>query len=937
MSWILVSSNTALQVNQKYLVDSSSGQLTLTFPASPSAGDEIIIADGGNFTQNPVTLTSVFDFSNEDSTFVLDGANTQFQFVFDGSIWLAYNVSRLSVKISDLSNVGTSQISDNDLLLFVNEDSGVFESFSIKYQDLKSSITNDAFTSAGQVVTALNAYTNAGTDPKLDVSRFGGQPSSFYLNYNNLNNTPTIPTLVSELTNDSGFISNLSAFTSDNLTEGSTNLYFTTARFNSLFGPAFADAYRQISTDFDESSLLDSRDDIVGTPATIQSATNTITVSSSDISFFQVGQNLRIFGGDVDTVGLTTAPVINSVTKNGFSGITGTSVRYRIAQFDFTTGKISPRSSQSSLISDVNFENFNQINNVQISFNRLNTSVGVLVYRQIGGSGDFVLIDVLGQKQLGTITTNIIYIDYGAFNYTPWSKKSPTNGNYISSTGTLHFPLVAPTSSRRGWVNAVVTEVLTATNQIVLNESFNFQTPVTICQNDTTRIQEAINARRNAGINSLTLNDRRYIVSRLTIPTQFSLIGKGRSTVLKKLPWSTETDNRIIRTSDTSVENVLLSNFAIDGNMQNQWLKQDTFDDYANYAIDMKQNNQTFTVEKTSIGNTVGGGIAAPRPVAFLLNLSRIEDSGMSDFFEYSPLIADDGKDVIVTNNVFKNFTSAIDLSVTDNGVFSGNAVQNVGTGVITFGSRFFISSPNVLRGPAGEFIPGPDILNSVFDAVNITLEPGTTFNSDVYKYQENGIDFDLTANRATLAFRVDKLRKVDNVEELYGEVLISGNKPIQRIIDVGLNPEEGEFKFTISGSDVDELLTTFSYSELKFAANTADPNHVGLVYNASLTEYVPSGNVVAQAANSTNEYAVTLRGFKNIALGSEVRMINHGGTPNLDNLVGTVININNALQFANPPEIGVTIQYDQNVTSAGTGGNITVENTFILAKGRIL
>jgi hypothetical protein len=929
MSWTLISTGTTLQVNQKYLVNSSGGSFTLVFPNTPSIGDEIVIADAADFTLNPVSLSSILPFSDETDIFVLNNSSSQFQFVFDGSQWLIYNISRLGTKITSLPSTTTQQISDNDLLLYINEDSGLFESGSITYQNLKSAITNNSFTSVEQIINSLNSFTGS---PVLNVSSFGNNTPAYYLNYENFTNKPLIPLSVSQLNNDLGFVSNLTSFTTDNLEEGVSNRYFSEERFDELFGPAFENSFRLFSGDFSETQVFDSLDDVSGTPFTTSQATNVINVASSVIDFFAIGQNLRIFGGNIDTTNVTVLPTINGITKNGFAGATGVNVRYRLAHYEFSTGKISARSNQSDVITNINFELFNQVNNVQISFNRTGTNYGILVYRQID-SGAFSLIDILGQKQLGSVTTNITYIDFGTFNYTPWSLKNASTDNYVSTTGLLHFPLAAPTSPLKGWVNAVISEVDKDANQIILTNSFNFESQVVICQDDTQAIQAAINQRVNAGIDSLTLNDRRYMISRLSIPTNFTLAGKGRSSLIKKLPWSTETDNRIIRMSSSIASNVLLSNFDIDGNMQNQWLKSDAFDEFANYAIDMKQNNETFNAEKIRIRNVIGGGIAARRPTSMLVNLCRVENSGMSDFYSYSPLVADDGKDVIVTNNVFKNFTDSIDLSVTENGVFSGNAVENVGTGVVTFGSRFFISSPNVLRGPAGEFIPGPDILNSIFDAVNITLQPGTVFTSDVYKYQENGINFDLTANRATLSLRSDKLRKVDNVEELYGEVLIGGNTPLQRIFDVALEPTEGEFKFSISSSAVDQLLTTFSFSSLK----AVDPNHVGLVYSAALTEYVPSGTITGTPTANNTLYTVTLRNFSNIALGSRVRLLNHGGTPNLDNLVGTITNINNTLQFSNPPEITVTIQYGQNITAVGSGGSITVENTFILAKGRIL
>jgi hypothetical protein len=938
MTWTIITSNTTLTANQKYLVDSSSGQLTLTFPISSQLGDEIIVADGNDFSQNPVTLQASSGFSNDDTSFILNGTGTQFQFIYDDSIWRIFNVSREGVKISELSEVAGSQISSDDLLLYINKNSGAFETNSITYGDLKNSINESTFTSVGQIVTALNTYTNADTVPRLNVTRFDGQAPAFYRNYNNLTNRPTIPTLVGQLTNDVGYISNLSAFTSDQLTQGNINLYLTQQNFDVFFGPAFAAAFRAVSSDIEENQVIDSKDNITASPSITNGATNVLNLTGGDAqvnaSILEPGQAIRIFGATIN-LDIFAPPSKPGATKNGFGSSGGDTVRYRVAQFEFTSGKISAQSEPSDPVENVVFEGFNLDNNVSLSLSRISGSYGLLIYRQ-RNSGPYILIDILGQKQLGnTATSAIQYIDYGSFNTTIWSKKDLVFGNYTSNTNLIHFPIESPSLFRRGWIDAVVSSVDLETNQVTLNDSFYFNTNVIICQNDTQKIQSAINNRKNIGIKSLTLNDRRYFVSQLDIPTQFSFSGKGKSSVIKKLPWSSESDNRVFRTSDESLSNITLSNFTIDGNLQNQWLKNDITDEFANYAIDMKTNSDTLTLEKIRVKDVVGGGLAAKSPNSLSINLSRFENSGMSDLYEYSPLIADDGQDVIVTNNVFKNFTYAIDLSVTDNGVFSGNAVQNIGTGVLTFGSTFFISSQNILRGPAGEYIPGPDVLNSVFDAVNINLSPSTTFNSDVYKYQENGRNFDLTANEAFLTFRVDKLRKVNNVEELYGEVLTGANNdiiPIQRVEDVNIDATEGEFKFTISSATVNELLTTYSYSTLK----AIDTNHVGLVYKSLLTEYVESGNIFGQEILSPNtQYRVTVKDFSNIFLGANVKFRNHGGTPDLNNRIGTIINI--SIPSATPPERIITIEYDEPITVAGEGGKITVENTFILAKGRIL
>ena len=934
-SWTLINTNTTISNGSKFLVDTRLGPITIQFPTTPFLGDEIYIADAADWATNNLTLVSAnYNFSNNEATVVLKNKLSQFQFIFNGAEWIIYNVSLSTSKISELPAASNTLVSNDDLLLYIDRDSGVYESKAITYGNLKLKITEDAYNTVQEVIADVNAYTGV---PQLNPKLLNGENSAYYLNYNNLTNKPNLTTLVDQVIGNSGFVTDLSTFTTDDLDEGNINKYLSPESFDSYFNAAFADAYRSYSGDFSDTAVTDSIDNVIGTPITAQvgSATNTIQIPALALAFFKVGQTIRIYGSDEDLSNtITAAPSINSATKNGFADVSsGVSVEYKMAQFDLFTGKISPSTVATTPITNIDFTLFNQSNNIQLSYNRVSTSYGILLYRRID-SGSYVLIDILGQKELGTNLTNMTYRDYGTFNYTSWSKRNVNTGAYDSNTGTIHFPLTAPGSSQKGWVDALITSIDATASRIVINGSYYFNTAVTISHNDTQRIQEAINQRVNAGINSLTLNDKQYIISRLNIPTQFSLYGKGRDTILKKLAWATETNNSMISMSSVTAKNVNLSNFNINGNMQNQWLKEDTFDSSLNYAINMKSESETVTIDKVHIANVIAGGIFVQKPTRLLINLSRVEDSGMSDFYEYSPLIADDGSDVIVTNNTFKNFTDAIDLSVTLNGVCSSNVVDNVGSGVLVFGSRFFISSQNIIKGPSGEYIPGPDILNSVYDSINIILEPGTQYVSDIYSYQENGNNFNLTANRAVLSFSLDKLKKIDNAEQLYGQILIDTNNPIQRVIDSSIDPVQGEFKFSISQTDVDILLSTYSYSTLK----AIDANHVGLVYRALLTEYVDSGTIIGAGTIGTlddTEYNINLINHKNIYEGAKVRLRAHGGTPDLNDSIGTIINIT---PIPNAPlEVNVTISYEEIITDPGVDGVLTVENTFVLAKGRIL
>jgi hypothetical protein len=943
--WTLITSNTNAASGDDLLVNASNQAIYITLPTSPVAGDQVQLADGSANTSYLVSVSAGSStIEGSGNTLALTQNGYQISLIYNGSLWKRYNLALPQVKVSELSEILSPSVSNNDLMLFV--DAETQESNKIKLSTLKGNFNAGLYsnTNVTALINDLNAYTTANTLPRLNTRSFDGRLSSFYLNYTNLTNKPTIPTKTSQLTNDGNvangapYITGLSTFTTDQLAEGINNFYFTDTRFDARLDARFPELYRLYSNEFEEAQVIDSEVAISAEPTTVFTATNAIQVSLSDITKFAVGQQYRIFGANVENTPITATPTIVGTTKSGLTGSSGNTVAYKLAQFDTTTGKISPASATSTtiLIGTNTLDSFNNTNNIELTFNKSSGNYGILVYRSYNG-GAYSLIDVLGPKDLGpSTTTNIKYKDFGNFNNNPWTRKN-ANGEYVAGTGIIHMPLTAPNSASKGWVDAVVSSVQDTVDppKVIFTSSYNMSSQVTLCQNDTAAIQAAINERISAGVNSLVLNDRRYVVSAVELPStgKFTLSGKGRQTTLYKLPWSTESHNRMIYAPGVTAENVSITNMNIDGNMQNQWLKYDSGNDSdANYTVSLMGTG--INLDKLFVNNIIGGGLFSFQPSTLTINLCRFENSGMSDYHAFSPLYAPEGDDLIITNNVFRNFSDSIDLNTTDNGVFAGNFVENTGSGVLVFGSRFFISSPNILKGPAGEFIPTPDVFNSEYDSVNITLEANTTFTSPMFTYQENGQTFDLLANSGSLTYKIDKLGKFDNQEVLYGTL------PNNLIADqVGPDKSQGQFRFNITKANVETLMTTYSYPTLK-AANTA---HVGLVYRAIQTEIVPSATVIGAGEANTggigsDKYRVTVENYSNLSVGRTVLFENHGGdigAGTLNNTEGVIFSVSENTG-SNPPQAFVTIDYSAAVTSPGSGGTLRVKNEFILVKGRI-
>jgi hypothetical protein len=461
---------------------------------------------------------------------------------------------------------------------------------------------------------------------------------------------------------------------------------------------------------------------------------------------------------------------------------------------------------------------------------------------------------------------------------------------------------------------------------------------IIVSHDDTALIQNAINTRTSNNLNSLRLGSKNYIISNVNLPTGFKLYGTSRRTQLKKLAWSAnnQNTNKMIGTIDNAVlELISISNIDIDGNMQNQYLLDDTSDAYINYIVDIKGSNHSF--DNLIISNVVGGGISSTQPVNLMITNCHIEGGGLSDRDQLSPIVADNGSSLLITNNVLKNFPGNIDVSLSNSGVLNGNIVNNCGSGILIYGSINLVTSANIILGPAGEFIPGPDILNSEFDAVNVTLTSDTDYLSDMYVYQENGSLFNLTTNSGVISYKVEKLRKVNNVEELYGEVVVQDPTTSSISLVCPLFPIlntdflNGQFKFLITISGVNSLTNYYSYSRL----HAIEPNHVGLVYKALLTEYVPSGQVTSATLFNSPPYAhiqVKIPDPQNLAVGSTVRLLGIGASP-------TVEDVDAIIDHADTINQLYTIKYNttiSNISNVFGSTQLTRKNTFVLVKGRI-
>ena len=109
-NWVKKTSNHTALIGEKIVADTSGGSFTITLPAGPSTGTAVMIADGGAWATNPVTVArngSTIEGDVQD--LVLDISNIQVEFVYSGTTWEVYAFTGPGVSIVNDNSTSVTQ------------------------------------------------------------------------------------------------------------------------------------------------------------------------------------------------------------------------------------------------------------------------------------------------------------------------------------------------------------------------------------------------------------------------------------------------------------------------------------------------------------------------------------------------------------------------------------------------------------------------------------------------------------------------------------------------------------------------------------------------------------------------------------------------------------------------------------------------------------
>lgn len=93
ITYTKITSNTTVANNQGVIADTTGGSFTVTLPATPATGDQVFIADGGNWATNNLTVgRNGSTIEGVAADWTLNQGGAQAQFVYDGTTWNVYTL-----------------------------------------------------------------------------------------------------------------------------------------------------------------------------------------------------------------------------------------------------------------------------------------------------------------------------------------------------------------------------------------------------------------------------------------------------------------------------------------------------------------------------------------------------------------------------------------------------------------------------------------------------------------------------------------------------------------------------------------------------------------------------------------------------------------------------------------------------------------------------
>ena len=677
----------------------------------------------------------------------------------------------------------------------------------------------------------------------------------------------------------------------------------------------------------------------LGTPSGSNFSITGITTST-----FAVDQKVKIFGVTPTTDStLVPAPVLSSLsaTKVGIADTVNT-YRYWVSQYHYRNGKVGVSSQITDGIGQVAIDNFNDLNHISLTLARTDTSHGLLVFRQESvGAGstninDAKLVAILGPKELSSNISGITWKDYGTYDQTEWSTKGSKN-EYVDQ---VHFPGIANTTGYRGWKIATITSV--DENSITVSGSFNTNigigttNQVKVVHDNTYAFKTAIDHAIQNGLNYINLPSGTFLTNKLLVPSGFTLRGNGKNSIIKTQYFATDDndgagnsltfDGNIVGLGATSGRDVSIMDLTIDGNSGNNIMFDGELDNYIMYFPETRSS----LFRGIEVRNSPAHGLYLYNSSRVSVESSTFVDSSLTDRYSYTPLNVQESDTLRVNDCLFENFSGPVDFSVSSVVATGGNIIRNCGTGLRMFATGKITTTNNIILGPSDEYIPSPDIYDSDYNSVNISVERGIDFYGPVLQYLEDGEAKDISSSAVTIiSAGIGTIINEGTSTETLGDRFLTFNIPTP---DTGsFGREDGYIQLNLTASQTNTLGLTSS-----LGYNIIAKEYLSQPLGFSTYVGITTGSFDTIGSGATM-YTVTLTDpnqFSGISTGDVVKLVNHSVTPDLSSYELNVYQKNNVSSITK--QLVLTGFTTTSVTNGLNTGYISIRKLFTIAKGRV-
>lgn len=575
----------------------------------------------------------------------------------------------------------------------------------------------------------------------------------------------------------------------------------------------------------------------------------------------------------------------------------------------------------------------------------------------IDGHNDrYNLIAIIGQRDIGsTSQPNVNYQDYGPFNRTSWGDFN-SDGTYSAKFQEMtnikvtytETDIIRNKTSIPGWTIRNVLAVDTNTNALTISgstdttvdesslsildtynnqtylegadsstevppellrtgESFPRYNDIQVCHDDTVGLQTAIDQQIASNTNSLFLIGGTYLTRRLNIPSDFSLIGSGKATIIKKQYFDNEEElvsgqreyNRTYAalwlrnpvdslgsastSTSQSIKDVNIKDLVVDGNY-NSNIRFGLSTLPESNALIYAEGARNVGFINLDIKNSVGDGIYAKSATRMSIQNCNIFDNSTTYITFDNPLQATDSTVLKVSDTAFLSNPGPVDITTSEVVAFNSCIIRNSGTGLRIFGARSANTENNLILGPDDEWIPTEDIYDSDYNSVNIICDKttGTGTGGPIrFTYLENNLAKDFSNTIINTSVYKIKL-------DVSGNELIDGGPLVYKLNDVQSNPE-------IS------ILNTQIYDQENGGVQISIPSAIepGIPYDVSLTSgkavhVVPFRRSFESGVflNNYNYLIYTVVGNETVAIGGADSYMIEGAVEYSDVLQEYVISI---------------------------------------------